>query len=88
MVGIICLLLTLVWIALITYVILGWVVELGRIAWGHPIRNVYDFLGRGIRPAIRPIRDALPPVRIGGVALDLSIIVLFIGVAILRAIIC
>ena len=88
MLGIICFILLLVWVALISYVILGWVVELGRLTWGHPIRSVYDFLGRGIRPALRPIRDALPPVRLGNVALDLSIIVLFIGVAILRAIIC
>ena len=88
MVGIICVVLLFAWIALISYVILGWVVELGRLSWGHPLRSAYDFLGRGIRPVMRPIRDRLPPVRIGGVALDLSILVLFFGVAILRAIIC
>ena len=88
MVGIICVVLLFAWIALISYVILGWVVELGRLSWGHPLRSAYDFLGRGIRPVMRPIRDRLPTVRIGGVALDLSILVLFFGVAILRAIIC
>jgi YggT family protein len=86
--SIICTLLWVAWAALISYVVLGWVVELGRLSWGHPIRSVYDFLGRGIQPVVRPIRDRLPPVRIGGVALDLSIIILFIGIVILQSIIC
>ncbi len=88
MIEIICFVLLLVWVGLISYVILGWVVELGRLSWGHPLRSVYDWLGRGIRPALRPIRDRLPPLRVGGVALDLSIIVLFFGVYIIRIIIC
>lgn len=84
----ICTLLGWVIALLVAYVILGWVVELGRLNWGHPIRKVYDVLGRGIRPVLRPIRDALPPLRVGGVALDLSIIVVFFGITIIRAIIC
>lgn len=88
MTEIVCFVLLLVWVALISYVILGWVVELGRLSWGHPLRNVYDWLGRGIRPALRPIRDRLPPLQVGGVALDLSIIVLFFAVFFLRIIIC
>ena len=86
--GILCVVLTLAWAALLGYVILGWVVELGRLTWGHPVRSIYDFLGRGIRPVLRPIRDRLPPLRIGGVGLDLSILVLFFGVVILQRIFC
>ena len=86
--GILCVVLTLAWAALLGYVILGWVVELGRLTWGHPVRSIYDFLGRGIRPVLRPIRDRLPPLRIGGVGLDLSILVLFFGVVILRKTFC
>lgn len=86
--GILCVVLTLAWAALLGYVILGWVVELGRLTWGHPVRSIYDFLGRGIRPVLRPIRDRLPPLRIGGVGLDLSILVLFFGVVILQWIFC
>lgn len=38
--------------------------------------------------AVLPLRNALPPVRLGGVALDLSILVLFFGVQIIQGLIC
>ena len=45
-------------------------------------------LSRGIEPVLAPIRRALPPLRIGGAGLDLSPLVLFFGIAILRGVIC
>jgi YggT family protein len=39
-----------------------------------------------VEPVAAPIRRVLPPLRIGGVALDLSILVLFFGVSILRGV--
>ncbi len=38
--------------------------------------------------AVLPLRKVIPPLRTGGVALDLSILVLFFGVSILRSLIC
>lgn len=32
-----------------------------------------------VDPLLRPLRGRIPPLRLGGIALDLSIIVLFIG---------
>ncbi len=37
-----------------------------------------------VEPVAAPIRRVLPPLRIGGIALDLSILVLFFGVRILQ----
>ena len=39
-----------------------------------------------VEPLAGPLRRSIPPLRIGMVALDLSIIVLFIGVRLLRGI--
>lgn len=39
-----------------------------------------------VEPVAAPIRRVLPPLRIGGIALDLSILVLFFGVRILQGV--
>ncbi len=38
-------------------------------------------------PMLAPVRRVLPPLQVGGVALDLAFIVLFLGIGILRTII-
>lgn len=81
-----CLLLNLVTFALIAWIILSYVVSFGRLPWGHPVRKVYDTLSRGVNPVLRPIRSVLPPLRTGGIALDLSPLVLFLGIMILSRI--
>lgn len=86
--GLVCLLLSLAFYAVILWVILSWVVNFGRLSYGHPVRKLYDLLARGIDPVLRPIRSVLPPVRIGGGGLDLSPLVLMFGLIILRGIIC
>jgi YggT family protein len=64
-------------------------VLLGRavISWfpitpGTPMETVARVLERLTEPLLRPIRRILPPVRVGGAALDLSIIVLFFALQI------
>ncbi len=71
-------LLNLVLLALFAWIVLGYVVVFGRIPWGHPVRRAYDFLGRIFEPVLRPIRRVLPPIRIGGAALDLSPMILIL----------
>jgi len=39
-----------------------------------------------IEPILRPIRAVVPPVRMGGAALDLSPLILIVGIQILLAI--
>lgn len=84
----ICIILTLAYYALIVWIILSYVVAFGRLPWGHPVRRIYDALAAGINPVLAPIRSVLPPVRMGTMALDLSPLILFFGLAIIRGIIC
>ncbi|CAN5268708.1 MAG: YggT family protein [Acidimicrobiia bacterium] len=82
--GLLSLLLTIAYWGLIVWIILSYVVSFGRLPWGHPVRRVYDGLASAINPVLAPIRRVLPPVRLGGMALDLSPLVLFFAIAILR----
>lgn len=71
------------------YGILIWVV----LSWiptteGHPLRSAKDFLDRILNPLLRPIRNFISPVRMGGVGIDLSPVVLMIGVILLQRIVC
>ena len=84
----ICLLLNLATILLLAWVILSYVVNFGRLPWGHPVRRVYDTMSNAINPLLMPIRRVLPPVRVGGMGLDLSPMVLFFAILILSNVIC
>jgi YggT family protein len=87
-VDLICLLLRLAYYVLIIWIILSYVVAFGRLPWGHPVRRVYDAIASVVNPVLGPIRRALPPLRLGGMALDLSPLVLFFGILVLQSIIC
>jgi YggT family protein len=80
--GPISLLLEVFWWVLLLHVIFSWV--------PRPPEPIVPFvLGvrRVVEPVAAPLRRVLPPLRIGGVALDLSILVLFFGVRILSGIV-
>jgi YggT family protein len=66
------------------YAVLAWVI----LSWiptssDHPLGRVNVFLDRIIYPVILPLRRVIPPVRLGGGMLDLSPIVLLIGIQLL-----
>jgi YggT family protein len=66
------------WYVLLLYVIFSWV--------PNPPDALRPFIigvARLVEPLAAPLRRTIPPLRIGMVALDLSIIVLFIGVRLL-----
>ena len=76
-----------VWL-IIAWIVLSYVVNFGRLGWDHPVRRLYDALSKGIEPVMRPIRNVIPPLRIGGAALDLSPVILILGISLLRRVIC
>jgi len=81
--SVLCFGLTLAQIVLLLHVIFSWV--------PRPPEPLLPFvLGvrRLVEPAAAPIRKVLPPLRLGGVGLDLSILVLFFGIIILQGIVC
>lgn len=72
--SLVCLVLYLYSLALFAWVILSWV----RISSTHPLAKVQLMLDRIIYPVILPIRRVIPPLRIGGASIDLSVILVFI----------
>ncbi len=70
------------------YAVLGWVI----LSWiptssDHPLGRVNVFLDRIIYPVILPLRRVIPPLRVGGGMLDLSPIVLLIGLRLLMSLV-
>ncbi len=65
--------------AVLAWIIMSWI----AVSSSHPLGRLQVFLDRIIYPVILPIRRVIPPIRIGGGALDLSPIVLLIGIRII-----
>lgn len=82
--SIICLLLQIYFLAVLAWVVLSWV----QVPSAHPLGRVQVFLDRIIYPVILPLRRVLPPLRLGGAALDLSPLVLMLGISLLRRFVC
>ena len=82
--SIICLLLQIYFLAVLAWVVLSWV----QVSSVHPLGRVQVFLDRIIYPIILPLRRVLPPLRLGGMALDLSPLVLMLGISLLRRFVC
>jgi YggT family protein len=80
---ILCTALTVYFVILLVRIILSWVPSMP-----DPLRP----LAHGVRaltdPLLLPLRGLLPPVRVGMGALDLSPLVLFFAISILRGLLC
>lgn len=78
-----CTLLFAYWIVLLLHVVFSWV--------PRPPEPIVPLV-RGVRalvePVAAPLRRAIPPLQTGGIALDLSILVLFFAVILLRQALC
>ncbi|MGI8810655.1 MAG: YggT family protein [Acidimicrobiales bacterium] len=55
---------------------------------GSGLASVYGFLYAITEPVLGPIRRVIPPLGMGGMGLDLSPLVVFFGISILRNAIC
>ena len=71
--------LQLYWYVLVLYVIFSWVPRPP-----DALRPFVVGVGRLVEPLATPLRRMIPPLRIGMVALDLSILILLIGTSLLR----
>ncbi len=72
-------------LGMLLWIVLSYIVTFGRLSWDHPVRRVYDALSKIIEPVLRPIRAVVPPVRMGGTALDLSPLILILGLSLLSS---
>lgn len=85
-VSIVVSILQLVVLGLIVWIVLSYIVVFGRVSFDHPIRKAYEFLNRMVEPMLAPIRRVVPPLRLGGSSLDLSPLILIIGIQLLTRI--
>jgi YggT family protein len=82
---ILCILLTIYTIVLFARVIVSWAFLFGfRPPLSGPVRTILDLLEDVTEPVLRPLRALIPPIRAGGMGLDLSIIVAFVILWVLR----
>jgi YggT family protein len=86
--GILSLVLLLVQFLLIARAVLDWT---AAIAGPSAVGSVRSRLSGGVfavtEPILAPVRRIVPPVRLGGVAIDLAFIVVFLAVVLLRGVI-
>ena len=81
---IVCSLIQLYVLLLVVRVVMSWF----PISPNGPAETVAGFLYMVTDPVLVPLRRILPPVRMGAMALDLSPIVAFFGLSVLRGILC
>jgi YggT family protein len=86
--GLVSLILLLFQLVLVARAILDWSIVLaGPSAPGSFRSRATAGVYRITEPVLAPIRRAIPPLRVGGTAIDLSYIVLFIAIVLIRAVI-
>lgn len=81
--AVICLLLQLYVLVLIARIVLSWIPSVPE-----PVAPLANGVRTLTDPVLEPVRRVLPPLRIGMAALDLSPIIVFIGIQILSGILC
>ena len=82
---IVCVVLTAYTIILFIRVLVSWAFLFGfRPPYSGPLRTALDLLDDVTEPILRPLRALIPPIRAGGVGLDLSIIIAFVILAVVR----
>lgn len=81
---IICILLTVYWLILIVRVLASWF----PVPSSGPLRTLLNLVYDLTEPLLRVVRGTIPPMRMGAMGLDLSPIIIFIVLGILRTYIC
>ena len=77
--GAVCTLLNLYGLVILARVIFSWV----RVQPGTPVASIYSVVFNLTEPVLGPLRRAIPPVRMGMAALDLSPIIVLVVVSLI-----
>jgi YggT family protein len=79
-----CYLLTVYWVILIVRILSSWF----RPPLEGPLRTVWRLLYDVTDPVLRPLRNLLPAVRMGSMAIDFSPIIVFVIIGVLQRVVC
>ena len=75
----ICALLSLYLWVIFGRILMSWI----RVVPGTPVASVYSVLFALTEPVLGPLRRAIPPMRLGMAAIDLSPIIVLIGITLI-----
>jgi YggT family protein len=81
--GILCLLLTVYWFVLFARIIASWFPPPRSGPMVGVMRLLYDVTD----PVLRPLRSVIPPIRAGMMAIDISPILVFVGIGVIQRLI-
>lgn len=84
MLQLICLVLQVYLLVILGVIVLSWF----PMQPGTGLERVYTGLRRVTDPVLGPVRRAVPAIRLGGMALDISPIIVILGLSILRGFVC
>lgn len=82
--GLLCNLIFLYELVVFARIIIDWF----RVPFDHPVAKLRDALSVVVDPVLRPIRRVIPPLRMGGMAIDLSPLVLLVALSLLQGVVC
>jgi len=83
-VGALCFLVQAYSLVVFARIVLEWI----PVSYDHPLARVRAGFRAVTDPLLRPLRAIIPPVRMGGMGLDLSPIILLVALGILASAIC
>jgi YggT family protein len=83
-VGILCWLIQAYALVVFARIVFEWI----PVSYEHPLARVRAVLRALTEPALRPLRAIIPTIRMGDVGLDLSPLVLVLGLSLLAGAIC
>ncbi len=63
-------------LVLFAYAVLSWVET--QVSYDSPVRKIQRVLAAICEPVLYPVRRVVPPLRMGGVAIDLSVLIVFL----------
>ena len=81
---VLCAALQIYWIVVVARIVMEWI----PVSYDHPLARLRSILRSATEPVLGPLRAALPPVRLGGIGLDLSPIILLVALSLLTGAIC
>jgi YggT family protein len=81
---VLCYLLTIYWVILFIRILSSWFPP----PMSGPLRTIWRLLYDLTDPVLRPLRTMIPPIRMGGMAMDLSPIVVFVIIGVLQRVTC
>lgn len=80
----VCFLLQAYWVVVVARIVLEWI----PVSYDHPLARVRAALRAVTEPILAPLRSMIPAVRMGGMGLDLSPLILLLALSLLSGAIC